>query len=346
MRHRCLRVLGLALALTTATRAQEGPPRAVLSAESFDFGRVAAGEAVQRVFSLGNDGAQSLAVSVATSDPAIVARVPESVAPYSSVEVEVAVDTRTLDGALEGAVVLRTNDPEHPELRLEVRGFVGPLVDVLPRRILAIRAFTWEADEKERSLRLVNRSPGELEILGVEGFDEARLAPRVETVVAGQEYELAVRLRPDGPIGRAESHLTVDTNKGEVEVIVLSSLKKRVYVLPEGVDFQTLVPSRTLGDAKLEALIPQTFHVYQYSGRDFRIEVTDVPSYLEVTLEPAEGPGVIQNLPGQGPTAIFDVTVAPIWSQLQPGPFTAALRVRTNDEEVPELLVPVKGTVE
>ena len=140
--------------------------------------------------------------------------------------------------------------------------------------------------------------------------------------------------------------MTVETNKGSVDIMVLTSLKDQVYALPAGIDFETLAPARTVGNPELEELVPQTFHVYQYGGRDFRIEVASAPDFLEVTLEPGEGPGAIQNLPGQGPTSIFDVTVAPVWSLLEPGPFETEIRIRTNDEKIPELVISVVGTVE
>ena len=51
------------------------------------------------------------------------------------------------------------------------------------------------------------------------------------------------------------------------------------------------------------------------------------------------------NIPRQGPTAIFDLTLQLVVKKLQPGSFEGVVRIRTDDPDFPELSVPVKGEV-
>src|SRR5262245_18371319 len=95
-------------------------------------------------------------------------------------------------------------------------------VEVLPKPVLALRAFRWEAGAKVRSVELVNSGSAPLEILGVQGVDPKRFAVDVTPVEAGARYRVTARLLPDGPTGMAQSGLQVKTNKGDVGIMVLT----------------------------------------------------------------------------------------------------------------------------
>ena len=55
---------------------------------------------------------------------------------------------------------------------------------MVPKPLLALRAFRWEVAAKERRVELVNRSPGPLEIVAVHGVDRQRINLEVTPVEA------------------------------------------------------------------------------------------------------------------------------------------------------------------
>ncbi|HUV13572.1 MAG TPA: hypothetical protein VMY18_08000, partial [Acidobacteriota bacterium] len=137
----------------------------------------------------------------------------------------------------------------------------------------------------------------------------------------------------------------VRTNKGDVSIVLLTFLKTRVYLAPEEVDLRLIDLADLRARPEIGEYLPVTFHIYRRGSDTFTIELESSLPFLDVTREPAEGPGVVLDIPQEGPTAIFDVTVTPIVDELQPGSFEGVIRIKTNDPEFSELTVPVRGEV-
>src|SRR5207244_1443137 len=121
---------------------------------------------------------------------------------------------------------------------------------------------------------------------------------------------------------------TLSTNKGEIAIPVFTFLKEKVFANPPEVD---------LGRLSLEQLEKEP------SLQDFRIRVESSLPFNGVERTPREGPGAVVNIPRQGPTGIFELRVVPIKDRLQRGKFQGTIRILTNDEEFPELLITVRG---
>ena len=51
------------------------------------------------------------------------------------------------------------------------------------------------------------------------------------------------------------------------------------------------------------------------------------------------------NIPRQGPTAVFELKIAPIKEKLKPGRLEGTIRIRTNDPEFPELVIAVRAEI-
>jgi hypothetical protein len=209
---------------------------------------------------------------------------------------------------------------------------------------MAISAYRSDAGNLEKAVTVVNRDSLPLEILEVVGPRD-RVDLQVKTVEDGNRYQLVARLRPEADTGRSEDRIRIRTNKGDVSIILLTYLKTRVYFAPEEVDFRLIDLADLRARPAIEEYLPVTFHIYRRGSDPFTIDLESSLPFLTVTQEPTEGPGMVLDIPQEGPTTIFDVTVKPVVEDLQPGSFEGVIRIKTNDPEFPQLTVPVRGEV-
>jgi hypothetical protein len=248
------------------------------------------------------------------------------------------------EGAFEGEVLLETNESGSSYLQLIVQGSIGQAFEVLPRRIIAVSAYRSDANKVEKEVTLVNRDSLPLEILEIEGPRD-RVDLQLKTLEEGMRYQLSVRLLPEADTGRSEDRISVGTNKGKVSIVLLTFLKNQVYLAPNEVDFRLIDLADLKARPEIKEYLPVTFHIYRRGRDTFTIDLESSLPFLDVTREPTEGPGVVVDIPQEGPTAIFDITVTPVIEELKVGAFEGVMRIRTNDPEFPELTVPVRGEV-
>ena len=325
--------------------AQEKVPRAVLQGTVYDFGTVKIGVTLSQTISLRNAGDAPLIIErMSLPLPALTVRVKNVVAPGEEASITLQVDTARLSGAVEGDVVLHTNDPQAPRLSLRVQGYVRSPVEVLPRRAMFLSAFRWDAEAKKGVVTIVNHDESPLEILG-NRTDGDRFTVELTPLEKGQRYQLAARLLPSGPAGQARGRVTLSTNKGEIEIPVFTFLKEKVYANPPDVDLGRISLEQLEKQPNLLDFRTDTVFIYKHQGTDFQIRVESSLPFIGVKRTPLEGPGAVVNIPRQGPTGVFELQVVPIKERLQPGSFQGTIRIFTNDEEFPELLIPVRVEV-
>ena len=251
-------------------------------------------------------------------------------------------DTSGFRGDVQARVVLRTNDPHAPSLELHVGGRVESAVELLPRPAIFLSAFRWEAEQRESALTIVNREESPLKILGVRSEGD-RFTVRLEPVEVGRRYQLVVKLRGSGPSGLGLGRITFSTNQGEtIAIPVFTLLRDQIYVSPPELDLGQISLGQIEKHPDSLKARTETLYVYKYRGEDFRIQVDAPASFVALEKTPADGPGAIVNIPGQGPTAIFEIKVAPLRGQLKLGTLEGTIRIRTNDPEFPEILVPIR----
>jgi|SRR5437870_11533193 len=337
--------VAVALFVASVALTQEPAPRAVLQETLYDFETVKQGTRVQHTIPLRNAGNADLIVErMSLSLPAVTVRVPRAIPPGREANLILEVNTAEVSGEVQGDVILHTNDPLAAHLRLHIKGRVRRLVEVLPRALF-LSAFRWEVAEKQGALTLANHDESPLEILGVRSEGD-RFTTRLASIEAGQRYRLAVNLLPSAPAGREQGRIIVDTNKGEVAIMVFTFIKEKVYANPPEVDLGRLSLEQLEKQPSLLDFRSETVFIYKHHGQDFRIRVESSLPFIGVEKTPPEGPGAVVNIPRQGPTGIFELRVIPIKDRLQPGKFQGTIRVFTNDEEFPELLIPVRVEVE
>jgi hypothetical protein len=127
------RWIALMVTLSTVALARAGPPKIEVSPAVYDFGTIAETAQVETTISVHNAGESTLEIlSVTTSCGCTKAQVAdEKIEPGQTTTVKIIFDARSHVGerktpqetpeAVVHAVYLRTNDPQRPEVEIEIR---------------------------------------------------------------------------------------------------------------------------------------------------------------------------------------------------------------------------------
>ena len=332
-RQRRFPSLAAALLLIGGGAAHSGDRGGVVFSETaFDFGRVVRGEPIEHEFIVRNDGTTPVRVLRASMTPPILAtRMPGVIPPGTTAHIATRLDTAQLQGAFQGELVVHLDDPSRPEVALSFEGEVVGQVEVAPMPALFVVGQRGRGAAS--SVELINHEAEPLQILDVQHSQDA-FSTTLEPLVPGRRYRLTVTLRPDGPGGRRSDPILIRTSSrtvSSIRIVAHTNLRNRVYVFPDSVDLGSFELARAKSELSLLADVAQTLMVYQVDGTDFQIRLdTDVPG---LRLKSERGPA--------GDRHQITVQLEP--GKLRAGDVEGSIRIRTNDPQFPQVLVPVHG---
>ena len=312
------------------SRAESG--LSLFSGRSYDFGVVKEGEKIVHVFTVRNETEAPLRIrAVDLSEPGMKAKFNPVIPPGSEAIITVEWDTAHRKGHLEAEAIVRLNQPPQSDVTLTLKGIVKPPIDIIPYAAVFFSVFKGESSE--RSVSIVNNDDRPLSITRVEA-DGASFVASVETIDAGKIYQLRVKVPSDIPPGRYMEAVYLHTDhptRSRLRIGVNVLVKNDLYANPEVVDFGTVSLDQLAKAPSLLELLTQTFLVKARSG-EFEIKsiVSDLP-LLHISKEPS------------GSSQTFQIRVGLVEERMQPGMITGALRITTDDEAFPELVVPVRG---
>jgi Protein of unknown function (DUF1573) len=300
----------------------------------FDFGRAARGDVIEHEFVLRNEGTVPVRIEKASMTPPLLAtRMPGAIAPGATANIATRLDTSQLQGPFQGELVVYLDDPSQSQIVLSFAGEVVGAIEVDPMPALFVVG--QRGSGAEQSVELINHEAEPLQILDIRHPHEA-FSTMLETLLPGQRYRLTVKLRPDGPGGRRSDPILVHTSSRtmpSIRIVAHTYLRNRVYVFPDSVDLGALRLAQIKSEPALLERLAQTLMVYQFDGTDFQARLdTDVPG---LTLRSERGP--------RGDRYQITVQLRP--DELRAGDVAGSIRIRTNDPEFPEVLVPVHGRI-
>ena len=234
----------LAAGLALPARAQESPapaepeaapaaapdpnsPIATFAEFAHDFGEVSRGQKVRHAFVVRNDGKVDLEVlNVAPTCGCTVAQFDRTIAPGKEGTINAVVDTTRFSGRISKGLTVKTNDPAHPLVSLQIMGEVKAFVDVLP----AWRAsFTTDQGKAaQQILYIKNMDPAfPLDVTGAIS-DNPNVDVKMQKIHdneadAGKgEFRLVLDLTPDAPIGPVAGTVTVTTTHKRQRTVEIS----------------------------------------------------------------------------------------------------------------------------
>jgi hypothetical protein len=265
------------------------------------------------------------------SEPGMKAKFNPVIPPGREGNITMEWDTAHRKGQLEAEAIVRFNEPAQSDVTLTLKGIVKPPIEIIPHAVVFVSVFKGESSE--RTVTIVNNDDRPLSITRLEA-EGTSFGASVETIDAGKIYQLRVKVPPDVPPGRYMEAVYLHTDhptRSRLRIGVNVLVKNDLYANPEIVDFGAVSLDQLAKAPSLLELLTQTFLVKARSG-EFEIKsiVSDVP-LLYISKDPS------------GSSQAFQISVGLIRERMQPGRITGSLRITTDDEAFPELVIPVRG---
>jgi hypothetical protein len=204
---------------------------------------------------------------------------------------------------------------------------VIPPIDIRPYPAVFLSGYP--SDRVTRTLEIVNNDTEPLNIRSISSETKVEPAPysaTVSTLEPGRRHQLDIELSSSARVGRSEHVLVVLTDSAKFPVIripVKVLAKEDVYVNPESVDF-----GQTNG--------AHTQETFLLKARLAAIQILSVSCDLPFVK-------VTHTSSGAATTHQFQAEIDS--ADLQEGPFSGTILIKTDDPSFPELNVPVQGEV-
>ena len=324
----------LPLFLPFGATALAGGPRATVKENEYDFGLVPRGASVLHVFTIKNEGTEDLVIeNVELMERFTTVRVLKAIPPGREGKITVTFETTRFAGEFRTGVILSTNDPENPRVVFVMKGRVSDPIDVLPYSAVFLTSFRGET--AERSLYIVNNDVEPLLIKEVRPEGKSFHA-ELQTIRENMEYRLTVRSNPDAAPGKHKEIIWLSTNSEKIprlKVVVNNYIKNEVYVFPEEIDLGTIHLEDLEKVVGMERVLSQTVLVKHREAKDFKIQVEHDLPFIKVSQTPESG------------SDTYRLDIVPRKEKLTKGRIGGVIRVQTNDEDVPELTIPVIGEI-
>jgi thiol-disulfide isomerase/thioredoxin len=300
-----------------------GSPKAVPDTEVHDFGTVWAGKALVHTFKVRNEGTGPLEISRVrpSCGCTTVGAYPKSIAPGESGEFSFSLDSKKIRSRFTKSITITTNEPENPNLKLELKGECKQYVDVNPPTAYFPRVYG--GSKMDKVLEITNNLDKPLEI----SLDDS--TPRsgkfgyvLETVEEGKQYKLTVTLDAQASPGMEREELVLKTNFEEapsVAVNVTAIFVDRLEASPN--PFVVISSNRDMR---------RQLYVTNSGASPVRVVSAEVddPTITDVTVEEKE----------EGKQYVVKMTLPANYEPPQTG---RTLTITTTDAEKPVIKVPV-----
>lgn len=306
----------------------EPAPRVRFEEPDYDFGEVEAGEEVEHTFVFENAGDSPLSVSkvVTRCGCTATASSDEEIPPGGTGGIQATLETRGFDGALKKDLIVETNDPERPVVRLTISGRVISEVTVEPGYL------NWESlqpGERPRARKLTIRfaEGRELRLERVHAESPALILKKESE--DGRKAVYSVALAEDLPEGRFAGRITIRSNSErlpEIHVPFQGRVQGTVKVLP---------PILSLGRVRSGESLTRRLSVSKTAKQDFTIEKVKATTGAISTEIHEEKEG-----------ARYEIEVTYTPGPDVHGPVAERVTIFVNDGRERLLEVPLYGTVE
>lgn len=199
---------------------------------SFDFGEILEGTEVKHDFLVKNTGTSPLQVrNVVTNCDCIKTEYDSEVAPGKQGKISVKVDSRGYGGAFLKFINVSSNDPIRPQLRLNLKGMVQPLVTLEPGNLISFdgvagRMVAKTVDLKSTTVKVFRITRMETDL-------KDAISYKLEPVAEGKHYRLTVENKLAEGIYDGFIKLVTDLpEKPEIKIVVKGKIKPIIAILP------------------------------------------------------------------------------------------------------------------
>ena len=328
-------VCAVLVALLAFAPGGHGAARIKASEQTFDFKTVTVDDPVTHTFSIENIGDEVVQITnVLVTAPLFFKNVRAKIPPGEKAHLTVLLKTPRELGEYDGTVEVFFKNPGLTNLVFTVKGKLVPRIEILPRPVLFVATSRHQTNVAR--LDIINHEADPLAITQIQQTS-ARFTTEFKAVEPGRRYALALTLRGEGPAGKQTDSIFLYTTSQKDPVLTIQAntyIKERVYTFPDRIDFGLVRPREIVAHPNLTNYLNQTLMVYQTGGKDFRITPETGLLFLKLSATRSK----FQDR--------YEIVLSLLPAQLQPGPFSGAVVIETNDPEFSRLQVPVIGTVQ
>jgi hypothetical protein len=200
-----------------------GIPVAVVQHDTFEFGKMEAGEKDDHDFVVRNEGTAPLRLRTGeTTCKCTFSELDKSeVAPGESVVVTLSWEAKGHPGPFRQSAIIHTNDPKRPQFTLVVNGEITQSVDWSPQDLVFTSLPTGESDSKEvkvwalraDNLQIVSHT---LENQSLAAFFDVKAEPLTAEELTSQGAKsgakVTVTVKPGLPLGPVKQRIILTTN--------------------------------------------------------------------------------------------------------------------------------------
>src|SRR5215470_847277 len=250
----------------------------IVTSPDYDFGAVKQGERLSHVFEIWNTGEAPLHIDrVEMSVAGVTTRCRDEMLPGIATAVTVEWNTSGFSGEVDATAIVYTSDIKQPQIELHLKATVKPPIEFDPFPAVFFTAYQDESPEKH--IRIVNHEDTPLE-LGTVEEPQNHYIVQLNTIRPGQEFELAVKVRPGIPFGRYTEPIYIHTDiasRPRLQIQANLFVKPELYAFPENIDFGAVRVSDLEMNPKLAQLLSQTAVV---TSRIRALEILSIQSDL------------------------------------------------------------------
>jgi uncharacterized protein DUF1573 len=307
-------------------------PKAVVVESSHDFGTVPPVEILHHTFEIRNEGNAPLEIQKVESDCKCTATDFDQVVPPGAVgKVNAAVDTKVLNGDVQGLLAVRTNDPAKPVIELHTKVFVRPLLSAKP----GYGRWNMVQGEKEGviSQTIWSVDGVDFKVLRVDAPPQFRTSFRAATGdelksdAKGSQWHVesaVVTTAETGPITGYIEVVTDHPTQPVLRIPVSGFVRPILHMTPPTGDF---------GEISLPKDLTSTFRLQNFATEKMTIvSAQSTVKGTKVDVVPVD----------EGRS--WDIKLH-FPASLATGKFKGVLRVRLDNPKAPVIEVPLSGTV-
>lgn len=220
-------LLGLVFLASLPLQAADppAPPKIEVDQSMRNFGTVRQGQVLELTYDVHNQGGQPLTLEVRPTCGCTVVDFDRTIAPGATGTVKAKIDTKEFSGPITKSVLVVSNDPERPTLRLLARADVRPVIDVLPRPIVRMGAVAGTTSETKVVLAPADAGR-DFEVITAQSnvpylTTSIRKLNQSELVAdhPGPQYEVGLVLGKNAPPGMVDAEVTIRTNLDDAPVV-------------------------------------------------------------------------------------------------------------------------------
>jgi hypothetical protein len=315
----------------------DAKPQAVLSETILDFGVLARGETASRTLTLENRGEAPLEIRhVKNNCSCTLLDVPSQIPPLQKAELTLRLDTETLNGPAQAIVNLFTNDPAAPRLDVTVKVESRPYVWAEPAEFRYMVHRFFEGSGTVRA-KVAGANPSDFHITAIESpspfltvtHREAREEERLPG--PGTQYVIEAKLDPKAPVGPITGWVRVITDhekQKKLSIPVSGFMRPLLHLTPPEADFGTVTLTPGAEPAR-----------WSHHLKNFATEK------IEIVRTETDIPGLtVELVPGDNDHELYVALV--LKPDAPKGPVRGKVTLYTTSSQVPQLELPVRGTIQ